>query len=134
MLLQGTDRLHQAALEVRADTHDLTGRLHLGSQLMARADEFIERKSRHLDNDVVKHRLETCVCFLCNGILDLIQCIAESDLRSNLCDRVSCRLGSKCGGTADTRVYLDHAVLEALRVKRILYVAAAGDAELCDDL
>ena len=101
---------------------------------MTRIDEFIKRKSRHLDYHIVKHRLEACVGLLCNSVLDLIQCVAESDLRSNLRDRVSCRLGSKGGGTADTRVYLDHAVLKALRVKRVLYVAAAGDAELCDDL
>ena len=31
MLLQGTDRLHQGALKVGADTHDLTSCLHLGS-------------------------------------------------------------------------------------------------------
>ena len=53
MLLQGTDSLHESALEVGADAHDLTGCLHLGSQGTLCADEFIERKSRHLDYAVV---------------------------------------------------------------------------------
>ena len=101
---------------------------------MTRIDEFIEGKSRHLDYHIVKHRLETCVGLLCNSVLDLIQCVAESDLCGNLCDRIPCRLGRKGGGTADTRVYLNYAVLKTLRVKRVLYVAAAGDTEFCDDL
>ena len=101
---------------------------------MTRIDEFIEGKSRHLDYHIVKHRLEACVGLLCNSVLDLIQCVAESDLRSNLRDRVSCRLGRKGGGTADTRVHLNYTVLEALRVKCVLYVAATGDTKLCDDL
>ena len=41
-------------------------------------DEFIERQSRHLDNTVVEHRLKACVGFSGNGILDLIQCIANA--------------------------------------------------------
>ena len=53
MLLQGTDSLHESALEVGADAHDLTGCLHLSSQGTLCADEFIERKSRHLDYAVV---------------------------------------------------------------------------------
>ena len=101
---------------------------------MTRIDEFIEGKSRHLDYHIVKHRLEACVGLLCNSVLDLIQCVAEGDLRGNLRDRISCRLGRKGGGTAYTRVYLNYTVLKALRVKRVLYIAATGDTEFCDDL
>ena len=101
---------------------------------MTRIDEFIEGKSRHLDHHVVKHRLEACVGLLCNSVLDLIECVAEGNLCGNLRDRISCRLGCKGGGTAYTRVYLNYTILEALRVKRVLYVTATGDAELCDDL
>ena len=101
---------------------------------MTRTDKFIEGKSRHLDYHIVKHRLEACIGLLCNSVLDLIQCVTESDLCGNLCDRISCRLGRKGGGTAYTRVYLNYTVLEALRVKCVLYVAATGDTELCDDL
>ena len=53
VLLQGADGFHECALEVGADTHNLTGCLHLGSQGTFCADEFIERKSRHFYDTVV---------------------------------------------------------------------------------
>ena len=50
MLLQGTDCLHQRTLEVVADTHDLSGRLHLGRQCPLGTDELVKWQSWNLDN------------------------------------------------------------------------------------
>ena len=114
MLLQGADGLHQGALKVGADTHNLARCLHLGSQSTLSADKLIKWKSRHLYYAVVQHRFKACVGFLCNGIFDLIQSIAQSNLCSHLCDRISCRLGSQGRRTAHTGIYLDDAVFKAV--------------------
>ena len=134
MLLQGTDRLHQTTLKIVCDTHDLTGRLHLCRQLPARADEFIKRKTRHLYDAVIQHRLKARIGFSGNRILDLIQGVAKRNLRRYLRDRITRRLGSQCRGTADTRIYFDDAVLEAVRIQSKLHIAASGDLQLADDV
>ena len=134
MLLEGADGLHEAALEVVRDCHHLTGRLHLGTEGVLCGDELIERKTWHLDDTVVEHRLEGCVGLTGNGVLDFIEGVAKCDLRGYLRDRVTGRLRCEGGGSGYTRVYLDNTVLEALRIQGILYVTAAGDTELRDDV
>ena len=116
VLLQGTDCFHQRAFKIIADAHDLSGCLHLSGQGTFCADKFIERQTRDFYNTVIQHRLEACVGFSGNGIRDFIQRIAKCDLCSNLCNRITGCFGSQRGRTADTRVYLDNAVLEAVRI------------------
>ena len=72
VLLQGTDGLHKAALKAGADTHDLAGGLHLGSQTVAGVDEFIKGKTRHLHDYIVQHGLKAGVGFFRYGIFDLV--------------------------------------------------------------
>ena len=134
MLLQGTDGFHQGAFKVIADAHDFAGCFHLSSQCSLGTDKFIERQTRDLDNAIVQHRLETCIGFACDGIFDLVQGVAQCDLCGNFCNRVAGCFGCQCRGTGYTRVYFDYAVFEAFRVQGILYVAAAGDAKLADDV
>ena len=99
MLLERTDCLHQSALEVRADAHHFAGRLHLCGQTPLCRDEFVKRKPRHLHHTVVQHRLKAGIGFPGNRIPNLIQRVPESDLGSNLRDRVSCRLRCKRRGS-----------------------------------
>ncbi len=110
MLLQRTDYFYKSS---RATNSITSGSFHLCRQRSLCTDKFIERKSRHLNNTVVKHWLETCISFLCNCILDLVQCISKGNLCSNFCDRVSCRFGSQCRRTAYTRVYQLHNIQES---------------------
>ena len=134
VLLQGADGFHQGSFEVVADAHDLAGCFHLRGQCSLGTDKFIERQTRNLDNTVVQHWLKTCIRFACDGIFDLIQCVAQCDLCGNFCDRVAGCFGCQCGGTGYTRVYFDHAVFDAFRVQGVLYVASAGDVQLADDV
>ena len=76
MLLQRTDGLHQSAFEIGADTHNLAGSLHLGSQGTLGTDELVERQTGHLYHAVIQHGFEACVGFLRYGVLDLIQSVA----------------------------------------------------------
>ena len=134
MLLERTYCLHERALKVRADGHYLTGRLHLRAERVLCRDKFIKGKTRHLDHAVVEHGLEGSVGLLGHRVLNLIQGVAERNLRRDLCDRIAGRLRSEGRRTADTRVHLNDTVLEAVRIQRVLHVAAAGDAELGDDV
>ena len=134
MLLQRTDRLHKRSLEIAADTHDLAGSLHLCGQRTFGRDKFVERQTRDFYHAVVKHRLKACIGFACNGVGDLIQRIAKSDLCSHLGDRISCCLAGKSRRTAYTGIYLDHAVFKTVRMERILHVASSRDSKLCDDI
>ena len=56
--LQAAQRLLQALLEGAADRHHLADRFHRGGQRGRGAGEFLERKARNFDDDVVDGRLE----------------------------------------------------------------------------
>ena len=134
MLLQRADGFHQRTFKVVADTHHLSGCLHLCSQCSLCTDKLIKRKSRKFYDTVVQHWFKACICLLCDRIFDLIQCITKSDLCCNLRDRISCRFGSQRRRTADTRVYLDYTVFKCLRVQSILYVTSTRDIQLTDNI
>ncbi len=59
---------------------------------------------------------------------------AERELRCDVRERVSRRLGCERGGAREARVHLDDAVSLRLGVQRVLYVALADDAQVTDDL
>ena len=134
MLLQRTDGLHQCALKVVANTHDLSSGLHLRRQRVFCSDKFIERQTRNLNHTVIQHWLEAGIGLSGNGVFNLIQCVAQRDLRSHLCDRVSRRLTCQRGRTAHTGIYLDDAVLEGIRLQGILYVTASGNVQLGNNI
>ena len=134
MLLERTDRLHQRRLEAVANAHDLAGRLHLGRQRTLCRDKFIKGKSRQLHDAVVERRLKAGIRLSRNGILNLIERVAQRDLCRNLGDRIPCRLGGKRRRTAHTGIYLDDAVLKACGMQCELHVTAARDLQLTDDI
>ena len=134
MLLQGTDRLHDRALKVGADTHYLAGGLHLGAQAMAGANELIKGKTGHLYNHVVQHGLKAGIGLFCHRVFNFIQRIAKGDLCRHLGDGIARCLGGQRGRTAYTGIYLDNTIFKAFGMEGVLDVAAAGDPQLGDDL
>ena len=134
MLLQGADCLHKSTFKVMADTHNLTGSFHLSGKSSLSCYKFIKRKSRDLNDTVVKHWLKACVCFSGDGIRNLIQCITKCDLRSNLCNRITGSLTCKGRGTAYTRVNLNNTVFEAVWFQCVLNVTSACNSKLCDNV
>ena len=98
MLFQRPNGLHKSTLKVIADTHNLTGCLHLCRQGSLCADEFIKGQTRDLHNTVVQHRLKAGISLACDGVRDLIQCITQGDLGRNLGNGISGSLGSQCRG------------------------------------
>ena len=134
MLLQRTDSFHKCTFEIMADTHNLTGSFHLSSQCSLGSDEFIKWKSRNFNYTIVKHWLETCICFSCNGIRDFIQCISKRNLRCNFGNRITGSFTCQCRRTAYTRIYFDNTVFEAFRMQCILYVTSTCDTKFCDNI
>ena len=118
-----------------ADTHNLTGSFHLSGKGSLSCNKFIKWKSRDLNYAVVKHWLETCICFSCDRIRDLIQCISKCDLRCNLCDRVTSCLTCKCRGTGlHEGLTSITPVFEAVWFQCVLNVTSACNSKLCDNV
>ena len=134
MLLQGTECFHQSTLKIIADTHDLTGRFHLGGQSTFCSNEFIKRQTRNLYYTVVQCRFKACVGLLCNRIFDFIQGIAQCDLRRYFCNRITCCLGCQRRRTAYTGIYLDNTIFKTGGMKSELYVTSTGNLQLINNV
>ena len=126
--------LEQRALEVRADGHDLAGGLHLCAEAAGCADKLVKRPLGELDDDVVQRGLEAGAGLAGDVVLDLIERVAEGDLRRDLCDWVAGRLRRERRRARHAGVDLDDGVLKAVGVERELAVAAADDVERGDDV
>ncbi len=134
MLFQRPDRLHQRTLKVIADAHHFSRSLHLGRQCALRRDELIKRQSWDLDHAVVKRWLEAGISLAGDGVLDLIQRIAQRDLGRHLGDGITRCLTCQRGRTAYTGINLDHTVLETGGMQSELHITPAGNSQLVDDV
>ena len=128
------DGLHQRHLEAGCDGHDLAGGLHLGSQLPAGIGKLVKRPLGHFHHDVVNGRLEAGAGLAGDVVLDLIQRVAQRDLRGDLGDGIAGSLGGQRRRTGHAGVHLDNSVLKAVGIQRQLHVAAAHDAQMSDDV
>ena len=126
--------LEQRALKIRADGHDLARGLHLCTEAAGRADELVKRPLGELHDDVVERRLKAGAGLAGDVVLDLIERVAEGDLRRDLCDRVAGRLRRERRRARHAGVDLDDGVLKAVGIERELAVAAADDVERGDDV
>ena len=121
-------------LEVTADGHHLADRLHARSQLARDALELAQVPARYLADDIVERRLEAGRRALGHVVLQLVQTVAEAELRGYERERVAGGLGRQRRRAAQTRVDLDHAVVLRVRVEGVLHVALADHADVADDL
>ena len=133
------DRLETALglderLEERAtDAHRLADRFHLRAESPVCPGKLLEREARDLHDHVVECRLEAGRRRLRQVVRDLVERVADRQLRGDLCDRVAGRLRRECGRARDARVHLDHPDLTGGPLTRELDVrAAAFDADGTD--
>src|SRR5207248_11797565 len=99
-----------------------------------RARERLEREARELDDDVVEGRLEAGRRRPRQIVGDLVERVADSQLRRDLRDRIAGRLRGERGRAGDARVHLDHAQLAGVTLARELNVRpAALDADGADN-
>ncbi len=129
MLFQRAECLHKGTLKIITDAHDLSGGLHLCRQCPLSLDKFVKGQTRYLDDTVIQRRFKAGEGLPSDGIRNLIQRIAQGDLRGHLRDGISRRLRSKGRGAADPGIYLDHTVFKAIGMQGKLYVAAPRDVQ-----
>ena len=132
--LARAERLEERLGERPADPHRLADRLHLRSESPVSAGELLEGEARELDDDVVERRLEARGCRPRQVVRDLVERVADGELRRDLRDRVAGRLRRERRRAGDARVHLDDAHVARLAAARELDVRAAGvDADGADD-
>ena len=130
--LQRAQRLLQAFGEGPADRHRLADRLHRRGQDRLGAGEFLEGEAGDLRHDVVDRRLERGRRRAAGDVVgDLVERIADGQLRRDLGDREAGRLRGQRRGARHARVHLDDDHPPRRRIDRELDIAAAGlDANL----
>ena len=132
--LRPPDGLHQRHLKAGGDGHDLTGGLHLGTQLAAGVGKLIEGPLGHLHHNVVQRGLKAGAGLAGDVVFDLVQGVAQGDLGGDLGNGIAGGLGCQGGGTADAGVHLNDRIFKAVRIQGKLHIAAAHDAQMGDDV
>ena len=134
LALEAALRLHERLAERAPDAHRLADRLHLRAEARVGAGELLEREARDLHDDVVERRLEARRRRAGEVVRNLVERVADRQLRRHFRDRIAGRLGRERRRARDARVHLDHADLAAVAVAGELDVRAAGvDADRADD-
>ena len=131
---QGAEGFEEGTFQGAIERHDFAGGFHLGADFAICQGEFFEWPSWEFAYHIVDGRFEASFCIFGDGVGDFIQVEAQSDLRCYFGDRVAGGFGCQSRGTADARVYLDDVVLVRLGVQAILYVTAAFDLQVADDV
>ena len=124
--LARAQRLGEGLAEGAADRHHLADALHVGGEASRGAGELLEGEAGDLGDHVVDRRLEGGRGSLGNVVLDLLERVADRELRRNLRDREPGRLRGQRRGAGDAGVHLDHHDLAALGADRELDVGAPG--------
>ena len=128
---QTAQRLLHRFMDVAADRHDFADRLHGGAQQRLGALELFEGEARDLGHDIVDRRFERSRGRAGNVILDLVERVADGQLRRDLGDREAGRLRRQRRGARHARVHLDDDQAAVLGIDRELDVRPAGfDADL----
>src|SRR5205823_11591918 len=122
----GPQRLQERLGERPPDPHRLADRLHLGAEGRFGARELLEGETRHLYDDVVERRLEARGRRPREVVRDLVERVADRELRCDLGDWIAGCLGRKRGGARNAWVHLDHAQLARAALSRELDVRAAA--------
>ena len=132
--LQRADRLLERLPEGPADRHRLAHRLHRRGQDVLGLGEFLEGPAGDLHDAVVDRRLEGGHRLAGDVVRDLVEGVADGELRGDLGDREARRLRGEGRGARHAGVHLDDDHLAGLGMDRELDVGAARlDADLPHD-
>lgn len=121
-------------LEGSANSHDLSDRLHGGTNVTLHVLELGQIPTGDLGDDVIQRRLEVGAGGLCNRVGKLGERVAETNLGSSVCERVTGSLGSKSRRTRETGVDLDDSVVESVWLQSVLDVTLTNNTEMANNL
>src|SRR5699024_8368260 len=117
------------------DGHRLARALHRRAELELDVAELLVGPSRDFGHDVVDRRLEGGGRLAGDLVVDLVETLAERDLRRDACDGIARRLGGERRRARDASVDLDDTVFAAGRpvvAPGELDVTAALNAEIAN--
>ena len=141
--LQAAQGLLQALLEGAADRHGLADGFHLRGERFVGTGEFLEGETRDLGDDVVDGGLERGGRVARDVVFQLIERVADGELRGDLCDGEAGGLRRERGAAADARIHLDddhaarvgmHGELDVGPAGLHADLANAGEGEVAHDL
>ena len=124
-------RLAKRLDEGSPDAHRLADRLHLRPERRVGPRELLEGKTRELDDDVVQRRFEARRGRAGEIVRNLVQGVADGELRCHLGDRVARRFRREGGRSRDARIHLDHAQLSRVTLARELDVRSTALHAYC---
>ncbi len=131
--LQAAQGLLQALFEGAADGHGFAHGLHLRGERFVGTRELLEGEARDLGDDVVDGGLERGGGVARDVIFELVERVADGELRGDLRNREASGFGRERGAAADARVHLDDDHAAGVRMHGELDVRPAGlHADLAD--
>ena len=123
--LQPAQRLLQRFMDRPPDRHHLAHRLHRGREQGFGPLELFEGKARDLGDDIIDRRLERGRGHAGDVVHDLVERVADRQLRRDLGDREARRFRRERRRARHARVHLDHDQAAVLRIDRELHVRPA---------
>jgi len=123
LIVDSSNSLLDRLLEGPSNAHDLSNTLHARVQRGRDPRELLEIPSRDFDDDVVERGLEASGGDLGDRVSDLVERDVETELGGDEGERVSGGLGGESGGSRETSVDFDDAVLLGVGVESVLDVA-----------
>ena len=112
-------------LKAASNCHDLSNGFHAAAYEAADSVELGKVPARDLADYVVQGRFKECRSCLGNGVLQVKQSVAESELCGNKSQRITRGLGGKRRRAAEPCIDFNYPVILALWVKGILPIAFA---------
>jgi len=129
-----SDGLLERLFKGTADGHDLSDRLHGTANITLDVLELGQIPTGDLGDDVIERRLEVGGGGLGDGIRELGQGVAKSDLGSRVSQGVAGSLGGQGRRTRKTGVDFNDPVVQTVWLKGVLHVALANDTQVADNL
>src|SRR5262249_7374684 len=128
---QAANALPQRLFERASDRHHFSDALHLRAERRISAGEFLKCPLRDLRDYVIDRGLEARGRLARDVVVDLVEAVADSELRRDLRDREAGRLAGARPRSRDARIHLDDHHAAVRRIDGELNVASAGiDADL----
>ena len=132
--LQRADGLLERLPKGPADGHGLADRFHRRGQQILGVGKLLKGPAGDLDDTVIDGRFEGGHRFSCDVVGNFVEGITDGELRGNLGDRKTGRLGGEGRRSGYPGVHFDDNHLPGFGMDRELDVGAAGlDADLTHD-
>ena len=96
--------------------------------------ELAEVPARYLADDIVEGRLEECRGLAGDGVLQVEETVAKSELGGHEGQGITGGFRRECRRAAQTGVDLDDAVIHRIGVICVLHITLADDSDVADNL